>query len=127
MSEQYGRIPDGDRSALDARVAVFEARASAAQAKGAQAFSRLLDLAVTKNSGQAKRVAQFLASTFNGTDFAWDPFELRGLDVAIGDDMLACLDTLRWAKADLCSLVPNGESRVLAVIELWGFQWPTRD
>jgi hypothetical protein len=42
-------------------------------------------------------------------------YDLRGLDVAIGDDMLVCLDALRWAKADLFNLVPNGETRVKGV------------
>ena len=53
--------------------------------------------------------------------------DLRGLDVDIGDDMLACLDALRLAKLDLYKLVPNGEGRVEAVFELWGMKWPTND
>jgi hypothetical protein len=38
----------------------------------------------------------------------------------ISDDMLACLDALRWAKADLHTLVPGGEERVQAVRAMWG-------
>ncbi len=49
---------------------------------------------------------------------------MRGLDVAIGDDMLACLDALRWAKSDLYQLVSEGAKRVEAVIEAWGLKWP---
>jgi len=44
---------------------------------------------------------------------------LRTLDVAISDDMLAALDALRWGKADLYQLVPDGDKRMQAVIALW--------
>lgn len=105
--------------AHDARIRDYEARSGAAQARAAQAYSRLLHLAETRDSGQIQRIAQFLASTFNGTAFPWDPFDLRSLDVEISDDMLACLDALRWGKTDLHCLVPDGEKRVQAVIKLW--------
>jgi hypothetical protein len=36
--------------------------------------------------------------------------------VGIGDDMLCCLDALRWARADLYTLVPNGEARVREIV-----------
>ena len=127
MTVHDGEMPEEQRRALEAKIDDWEARAQAAQARAAQAYARLLELAETRDSGQIKRIAGFLASTYNGQAFAWDPFELRGLDVEIGDDMLACLDALRWAKADLHLLVPLGEKRVLAVIELWGLQWPTSE
>lgn len=95
-------------------------RARVAQAAAAQAFARLLDLAGGRSSGQIRRVALFLAGTYNGEAFPFDLFELRTVDVAISDDMLACLDALRWGKADLYKLVPDGERRVLAVIDAWG-------
>lgn len=65
-----------------------------------------------------------MASTFNGTVFPFDLFELRSVEVGISDDMLASLDALRWGKADLYKLVPDGERRVLAVIDQWGLKWP---
>jgi hypothetical protein len=99
-------------------------RAQAAQAAAAQAYARLLGLAETHDSGQIRRVAQFLASTYNGEAFPFDLFELRAVDVEISDDMLVCLDALRWAKADLFNLVPDGDKRVRAVIDLWGLAWP---
>jgi uncharacterized protein involved in exopolysaccharide biosynthesis len=100
------------------------ARASAAQASAAQAYARLLSLAEERDSGQIRRVVRFLASTYNGNTFPFDLYELRAVDVEISDDMLMCLDALRWAKADLHSLVPNGEQRVRAVITAWGVEWP---
>jgi hypothetical protein len=63
--------------------------------------------------GRRKAVSQLLCST------PFDLYDLRGLDVAIGDDMLVCLDALRWAKEDLFNLVPNGETRVKGVIKSW--------
>ena len=95
------------------------ARAIAATARGAQAFARLLRLAETRDSGQIRRVARFVAATYNGQDYPFDLFELRAVDTDIGDDMLQCLDALRWARADLHKLVPNGDPRVRAVLTLW--------
>lgn len=99
-------------------------RAARAQAGAAHAYARLLHLAETRDSGQVRCIARFLASTFDGATFPLDPFELRGVDLAISDDMLACLDALRWGKADLFKLVPDGERRVLAVCAAWGLHWP---
>ena len=103
----------------------FEPRSRDATATGAQAFARLLQLAEQRNSGQIVRVVQFIAATYNGQAFAFDLFDLRALDVEISDDMLRCLDALRWGRADLYTLVPEGDSRVKTVIERWGLQWPT--
>jgi hypothetical protein len=57
-------------------------------------------LAEERDSGQIVRVARFLAATYNGQAFPLDVFERRAVDVAIGDDMLQCLDALRWAGRD---------------------------
>lgn len=96
-------------------------RAQLAQAAAAQAYARLLTLAESGDLGQARRVARFLAATFDGAAFAFDLFDLRALDVAISDDALACIDALRWGKADLHSLVPDGERRIKALINAWDF------
>jgi len=101
----------------------FAARSGEATRKGAQAFARLLQLAETRDSGQIPRVARFLAATYNGQAFQLDPFELRAVDIAISDDMLCCLDALRWGCADLYTLVPDGDARVRAVIDRWGLHW----
>ena len=101
-----------------------EHRSRQATQAGARAFARLLQLAEERDSGQIHRVARFLAATYNGQAFPLDPFELRAVDIAIGDDMLCCLDALRWARADLYTLVPDGDARMRAVIDRWGLQWP---
>ena len=102
----------------------FRRRKSEATAKGGQAFLRLLRLAEAGDSGQAHTVARFIASIYNGQDFPYDLYDLRLVDVAIGDDMLLCIDALRWGQSDLYSLVPDGDRRVRAVIDLWGLKWP---
>ena len=99
-------------------------RKSEATAKGGHAFQRLLQLAGTRDSGQVRRVALFIAATYNGEAFPFDLFELRAVDEAISDDMLLCIDALRWGESDLQSLVPDGDRRVRAVIEQWGLKWP---
>ena len=102
-------------------------RADHATEAGAAAFARLLTLAEDRNSGQIARVAAFLASTYNGQAFPLDPFELRAVDIDIGDDMLRCLDALRWARADLHTLVPDGDARMHRVVQRWGLRWPQAD
>lgn len=102
-----------------AREREWEARALQVQAKAAQAYLRLVELAERSDTGQARRVAHFLASTFNGERYPFDLFELRVLDVALSDDALVCIDALRWGKADLYKLLPDGERRIAAVITSW--------
>lgn len=100
----------------------MQLRKQAATARGGQAFARLLALAETRDSGQARRIAQFIAASYDGAAFTFDLFELRAVDETIGDDMLACLDALRWGQCELHRLVPDGEQRVHAVIESWGLR-----
>ena len=109
---------------IEAALCEYQTRSRAATAAGAQAFARLLRLAEERDSGQIVRIARFLAATFNGDAFKLDVFELRAVDVSISDDMLKCLDALRWARADLHTLVPDGERRMQAVIARWGLRWP---
>lgn len=114
-------------SQMIADAAEWDRRAHEVQAKAAHAFARLLDIAETSDTGQASRVAKFIAGSYNGRAFPFDLFDLRCLDVPISDDMLLCLDALRWAKADLYKLVPEGESRVKSVIKTWQVVPVTRD
>jgi hypothetical protein len=112
---------------IAAEIDAYATRSRDATALGAEAFGRLLRLAEERDSGQVVRVARFLAATFNGSAFPLDLFELRAVYVAIGDDMLHCLDALRWGRADLHTLVPDGERRMRAVIARWGLVWPDQD
>jgi hypothetical protein len=111
--------------AFDVEIAQCDARSSQATHVGAQAFARLLKMAEERDSGQIPRIARFLAATYNGQAFQLDVFELRAVDAAISDDKLCCLDALRWGRADLQTLVPDGDARVRAVIDRWGLRWPS--
>ena len=108
-----------DEDSFHANMDEYQQRAFAAQSKAAQAFGRLLDLAESRDSGQTRHIAQFLAATYDGSAFSFDLFDLRVLDIAISDDMLCCLDALRWGRADLYELVPDGDKRMQAVIAQW--------
>ena len=102
----------------------FASQSDDATRKGAQAFARLLKLAEERDSGQIPRIARFLAATYNGQAFQLDLFELRAVDIVISDDMLCCLDALRWGRADLHTLILDGDARVRSVIDRWGLRWP---
>lgn len=110
---------------IDRQEREWAARAQKAQAMAAQAYERLLSLAEKRDTGQARRIAYFIAATFDGQSFPLDLFELRTVDVAISDDMLTCLDALRWGKADLYKLIPDGHPRILRMCEAWGIQSPS--
>ena len=116
-----------NHDAIDAEVAAWDTRSLQATQAGAQAFGRLLKLAEERDSGQIPRIARFLAATYNGHAIQLDLFELRAVDIAISNDMLCCLDALRWGRADLHTLIPDGDARVRAVIDRWGLRWPEGD
>jgi hypothetical protein len=109
---------------LDAELERMRLRRSQATAKSGQAFLRLLRLAETQDSGQTGRVVKFLASTYNGEAFPYDLFDLRTVDGDISDDMILCIDALRWGQADLHTLVPDGDRRMKSILESWGLKWP---
>lgn len=102
----------------------WEQRSSRTQAAAAHAYARLVHLAESRTSGQIRIVARFIASTYDGQTFPFDPFDLRQVDVEISDDMLLCLDALRWGRADLFRLIPDGDRRVRQLLDAWGIQWP---
>lgn len=113
-----------DASSLNEPMDSLRLRSSAATAQGGQAYARLVTLAETRDSGQILRIAKFIAATYNDHTFPFDLFELRALDVDISDDMLRCIDALRWGRVDLYTLIPHGDERVKAVIERWGLKCP---
>lgn len=102
-------------------------RAEESLAAATPAFADLLHLAETRDSGQIRRIAQFIAASYNGECYKFDLLELRMLDVEISDKMLTCLDCLRWAISDLYRLVPDGDARIQAMIDRWGLRPTTND
>lgn len=97
-------------------------RADRVQGPAAQAYERLLTLAETRDSGQIAKVVAFLGATYNGAAYPLDLFIIRAVDTSIADDMLLCIDALRWGRADLYKLVPDGARRIEAVIRDWGLK-----
>ena len=85
--------------------------------------AQLLCQAGASDGGQARAATHFIAATFDGHVFKLDPFDLRAVDIPVSDDMLACLDALRWGRSDLHTLVPDGERRILAMCSARGLQW----
>lgn len=103
-----------------ANQADWDARARRSTADGGRAFERLLRIAERSETGQARSVAMFIAATVGHCRF--DMYCLRPVDVEISDDMLACLDAIRWSKAQLPDLVEDGWERAEAVSEQWGYR-----
>lgn len=98
----------------------WEVRARQSLANGGRAFERLLSVAEKKaDTGQAGVVVSFIASVVGLSNF--DLYDLRRLDVDSADDVMACIDTIRWRKAHLADLVPDGWSRARAISADWGF------
>ena len=98
----------------------WNARARQSLADGGQAFERLLALTETgSDSGQASVVASFIATCLGFAKF--DIYDLRRLDVNLSDDVMTCIDTIRWGQTHLSNLVPEGMARAHAVCVMWGF------
>lgn len=91
--------------------------------RGVLALLRLIDVAKGA-SGQSKRVARLLAGIHNGIVYPIDPADLRALDVELSDDVLSVLAMDRWASADICRLIPDGERVFADLIRDWGLDKP---
>lgn len=97
-----------------------EKRARRAHANGAKAFERLLRIAEGSGTGQASKVAEFVAATVGHVRF--DMFNLRAVDLAISDDILICLEVIRWGKFPITHLVADGQVRVERVSYEWNYR-----
>ena len=73
-----------DEPLFDAPLDEWAIRTRDAQAKAAQAYARPLALAEERDSGQIRRIAQFIASTYNNGAFPFDLFDLRASMPCVG-------------------------------------------
>ena len=89
-----------------------------AKAAGAQALSRLIRFAERSDTGQSRTVAGFIAALIEARPY--DMYDLHDVDVAISDDMLICLDAIRWIRYTLVELVPGGRRRCISLCECRG-------
>ena len=61
-----------------------------------EALGRLLSIAAGSDTGQARRVADFLLTWHNAEENrGWDPTDLWNVDAVIADDMLTVLHLVR--------------------------------
>ena len=100
-----------------ARQVNHEMAGFAATEKACDAFERLLYLSETRDSGQIRRVAQFLAAAWGTKNF--ELHALRSLDAEIGNDMLAVMDGIRYGRVAVCDMAEDASERVPAVLKIW--------
>lgn len=93
-------------------------RSNKATVAAAEAFDRLVRFAEASDTGQARWAARFVAAVIGARPY--DMYDLVALDVAISDDMLLCLDAVRWKRVALADLVPNGRERCIALCKARG-------
>ena len=82
-------------------------------------FQRLLTIAKKSDTGQAGRVASFVAAVIDMNKF--DLYDLRPLDEQISDDILLCINFIRWGKLALTDTTPQGMEQAMEVCVVWGY------
>lgn len=97
---------------------IWDSRAVHARGLATLSLERLLDHAQLDTSSAGRRVARFLASLSDAQTWPLDLSDLTCVDVGVSDDMLVCLDALRWNKGPLFELLTHGEARLQAVLAL---------
>jgi len=103
----------------------YRQRAQQAAARGAQSLNRLLLVAEGKedtinlqvSDSNAAVVASFLSDIAG--NFCFQFVDLRCLEDGLDDDIMNCIDAIRWGRQDLFESVPNGVQRTLAVCRDW--------
>jgi hypothetical protein len=116
-------VGKGDRLRIDhegtllerARMTMAEIRSHDATERGLAAFDRLLLLAERGNSPHARDIVTFIAAVWCNKPLPL--ITLRGVDEAVGDDMLAVLDAFRHARLNLAEHVLGGPGRVAQVVD----------
>ena len=101
------------------------ARAKRSLTAGGLAYERLLRVAERSLPGGGHDVAIFIAATAGHRPF--DFWYLPRVDVETSDDMLACMDTIRWGTVHLPDLVVDGWARADVICERWGLLTPWRE
>lgn len=86
-------------------------------ARLALAFERLLSRAEEPGLRRDDSVLVFILTVSDWQSATLDISMLRRADIPVADDMLVCLEALRWIKGDLCDVVGDGRRRVHALRE----------
>lgn len=109
MAHKYMEKPDEQ---------AWARRSNQATVAGAEAFGRLVSFAELSDTGQGRTASRFVAAVIGARPY--DMHDLRAVDIAISDDMLICLDALRWKQVALTDLVPDGRARCIALCKAKG-------
>ena len=115
----------GDRLRIDhegtllerARMTGEELRSHEATELGLAALDRLLRRAEERDARHRRDILSLLSALWNNR--ALPLVTLRGLDPAVGDDMLAVLDAFRWGRLSLVEQVEGGGRRFARVLKDW--------
>ncbi len=87
--------------------------------KGTDALTRLINIA-KRDTGQSKRVADFLLSWWNATSCGgFDLTDLWGVDAEIADDMLVVIGLIRQTRAYPDTLGTEIHGQFKALVALW--------
>jgi hypothetical protein len=116
-------VGKGDRTRIDregtllerARLMLEEINAHQATELGLAALDRLLRLAEERDPRHTPDIVGFVSAVWNNEPLPLGT--LRGLDQAIGDDMLAVLDAFRYARLTLAEQVEGGPQRLARILE----------
>ena len=112
----------GDRMRVDhegtllerARMMSEELRSHEATEAGLAALDRLLRRAEERQSRHRRDILVFVAALWSNRPLPLAT--LRGLDLEVGDDMLAVLDAFRYARLNLVESVEGGPRRVARLL-----------
>lgn len=82
---------------------------------GLAALDRLLRRAEERDTRHRRDILAFVAAVWNNKPLPL--VTLRGLEQAVGDDMMAVLDAFRWGRLNLAEHVEGGPRRVARVLK----------
>lgn len=116
---EYARYPNDDA------YQEMERKKRTASALGAQSFHRLLlvaegredEIGLRVSGNDAAAVAAFISDLAG--DIAFHFVDLRCLKHDLDEDIIRCIDAIRWAKQDLYNSVPDGFIRSCEVVKVW--------
>ena len=85
--------------------------------RGLAAFGRVLQLAEHPASPHARVAAELLAAVWRDEPLLLR--SLRGLELGLGDDMVAVIDAFRHARLSLVDQVEGGSARLARALQAW--------
>lgn len=87
----------------------------------------MLKLVEERDSGQIRWIAAFLAWVWGVEGAVWRATDIRGLDLDIGDAMLAVMDAVRHGRIGVDQMADDADRRVPQALRDWGLMPPAED